>query len=68
VGVVIGCWPAEPGLAQVCNLTDLPAVTGVPLLGAVPAGAGGLAPAAFADLARRSLADEFGGGWQTPLP
>jgi dethiobiotin synthetase len=38
LGVVIGSWPAGPGLAELDNLTDLPAVTGVPLLGAIPAG------------------------------
>jgi len=65
-GVVIGAWPAVPGLAECCNLADLPAVTGVPLLGAVPEGAGDLAPAAFADVARHSLGSALGGGWQTP--
>ena len=44
VGVVVGAWPADPDLAARCNLVDLPAVTGVPLLGAVAAGAGGLDP------------------------
>jgi dethiobiotin synthetase len=46
-GVVVGSWPAEPGLAERCNLTDLPAVAGVPLLGSVPAGVGVLPPEAF---------------------
>ncbi len=46
-GVVIGSWPADPGLAERCNLLDLPDVTGVPLLGAVPEGAGRLEQAAF---------------------
>ncbi|HEV7787619.1 MAG TPA: dethiobiotin synthase [Pseudonocardia sp.] len=46
-GVVIGSWPAEPDLAARCNLADLPAVTGVPLLGWLPAGAGRLAPDEF---------------------
>lgn len=67
-GVVIGAWPAVPGLAECCNLEDLPAVTGVPLLGAVPEGAGAQAPAAFADVARHSLGSALGGGWQTPGP
>jgi dethiobiotin synthetase len=39
-GLVIGSWPSEPGLAETCNLTDLPRVTGVPLLASIPAGAG----------------------------
>jgi dethiobiotin synthetase len=46
-GVVIGSWPAEPDLAARCNLADLPAVTGVPLRGQLPAGAGRLSPAEF---------------------
>ncbi len=41
-GLVIGSWPDEPGLAETCNLDDLPRVTGVPLLAKVPAGAGAL--------------------------
>lgn len=64
-GVVIGAWPARPELAARTNLTDLPAVTGVPLLGALPEGAGGLDPAAFAALADRALAPALGGRWQT---
>ena len=67
-GLVIGAWPAEPDLASRCNLADLPAVTGMPLLGAVPEGAGRLDPAAFAAVARHSLAPELGGGWHTPNP
>ncbi|MEU7633245.1 dethiobiotin synthase [Nocardia sp. NPDC049220] len=39
-GLVIGAWPAEPDLAAECNRTDLPRVTGVELVGAVPEGAG----------------------------
>jgi dethiobiotin synthetase len=65
-GVVVGAWPADPDLAARCNLADLPAVTGVPLLGAVPDGAGGLEPAEFARVARHGLAPRLGGGWQTP--
>ncbi|HET7326815.1 MAG TPA: dethiobiotin synthase [Nocardioidaceae bacterium] len=47
-GLVVGSWPPEPDLAERCNLDDLPAVTGVPLLGKVPAGAGRLDATAFA--------------------
>ena len=47
LGLVIGSWPDDPQLVQRCNLDDLPALTGVPLLGAIPAGAGALAPADF---------------------
>lgn len=39
-GLVIGSWPAEPDLAESCNLEDLPATTGVPVIGRIPAGAG----------------------------
>lgn len=40
LGLVIGAWPASPDLAEQCNLDDLPRVTGAPLLGRVPEGAG----------------------------
>ena len=39
-GLVVGSWPAEPGLAERCNLEDLPRITGVPLLAVIPEGAG----------------------------
>ena len=42
LGVVIGSWPSEPGLAEDSNLIDLPRVTGAPLWGSIPDGAGGL--------------------------
>ena len=41
-GLVVGSWPERPGLAEECNLDDLPRVTLAPLLGVVPAGAGRL--------------------------
>ncbi|MTE13950.1 dethiobiotin synthase [Nocardia aurantiaca] len=47
-GLVIGSWPAAPDLASECNRTDLPAVTGVELVGSVPAGAGTWGRAEFA--------------------
>ncbi|MER7248281.1 dethiobiotin synthase [Kribbella sp. NPDC000426] len=46
-GLVIGSWPAEPDLAEECNLEDLPAVTGVPVIARIPAGAGALDQEAF---------------------
>jgi dethiobiotin synthase len=46
-GLVIGSWPADPGLAERCNLEDLPRVTGLPLLAVIPEGAGSLEPEAF---------------------
>ncbi|WP_405135905.1 dethiobiotin synthase [Nocardia sp. NBC_01388] len=39
-GIVIGSWPSTPDLAAECNRTDLPAVTGMDLVGTVPAGTG----------------------------
>ncbi len=46
-GLVIGSWPAEPDLADRCNLDDLPTTTGVPVIGRLPAGAGALSREAF---------------------
>ncbi|GAB3769362.1 dethiobiotin synthase [Nocardioides ginsengisegetis] len=46
-GVVIGAWPAEPGLAERCNAEDLPRVTGLPVLATIPAGVGTLDREAF---------------------
>ncbi|MDN6439997.1 MAG: dethiobiotin synthase, partial [Corynebacterium nuruki] len=43
-------------LATGLNVAELPVVTGVPVLGCVPAGAGQLAPADFAAMARAALA------------
>ncbi|MER7716016.1 dethiobiotin synthase [Streptomyces flaveolus] len=62
-GVVIGSWPADPDLASRCNLADLPEVSGAPLLGALPAGAGALAPAAFRSAAPHWLAPRLEGTW-----
>lgn len=55
LGIVIGAWPTSPGLAAWCNLGDLPAVTGLPLLGFLREGAGRLTPAEFLSAARRDL-------------
>ncbi|MFF9205044.1 dethiobiotin synthase [Streptomyces sp. NPDC014986] len=66
-GVVIGSWPAGPDLAARCNLLDLPDVTGAPLLGAVPAGAGSLAPARFRAAAPRWLAPRLEGTWDAEV-
>ncbi len=46
-GIVIGAWPLDPGLAERCNVEDLPRVTRVPLLALVPAGSGSLSPTDF---------------------
>ncbi len=42
LGLVLGSWPDTPDLAAVTNRTELPTVTGVPIIGAVPCGAGAL--------------------------
>lgn len=60
-GVVVGSMPAEPDLASRCNVDDLPVSAGVPLLGAVPAGAGALEPADFRARAAGWLAPALGG-------
>lgn len=40
--LIIGSWPSDPGVAETCNRTDLTRLTGVPVLGAIPADAGEL--------------------------
>ena len=47
LGLVVGSVPATPDLADTTNLADLEAVTGVPVIGRVPAGAGHMPPARF---------------------
>jgi len=47
-GLVVGAWPGDPGLAERCNLDDLPRVTGVPVEWLIPEGVGELDRAAFA--------------------
>jgi len=37
-GLIIGCWPDMPDLAEEQNLLDLPRLTGVPVLGRLPHG------------------------------
>lgn len=51
LGVVVGSWPEHPGLAEESNLVDLPEVARAPLLGRLPAGAGGWSSADFAEAA-----------------
>lgn len=46
-GLVVGSVPREPNLAQQANLCELPAMTGRPLLAAIPAGVGMLAAHQF---------------------
>jgi dethiobiotin synthetase len=61
LGVVIGSWPRDPGLAERNNLTDLEAIADGPLAGVLPAGAGQLARGAFASVAREGLTSRLGG-------
>ncbi|GHH71827.1 ATP-dependent dethiobiotin synthetase BioD [Kitasatospora indigofera] len=62
LGVLVGSWPREPGLAERCNLADLPVAAGAPLLGVLPEGAGREA-AGFAGVAHAALAPRLGGHW-----
>jgi dethiobiotin synthetase len=55
LGVVIGAWPEKPDLAAKCNVDDLPAYTGCPLLGQMPEGAGLLSRVDFLEAARSGL-------------
>lgn len=48
-GLVGGSLPAEPDLATRLNLEELEVVTGVPLWGCLPEGAGSLSPEEFRD-------------------
>ncbi|KXP09538.1 dethiobiotin synthase [Tsukamurella pulmonis] len=47
-GIVLSRWPDQPGLAERCNLVDLPDLTGVPVVGRIPDGAASLPPERFA--------------------
>ncbi|MEU7091728.1 dethiobiotin synthase [Kitasatospora aureofaciens] len=60
-GVLVGSWPTDPGLAERCNLADLPRSAGAPLLGALPERAG--AAEDFTEVALASLTPELGGTW-----
>jgi dethiobiotin synthetase len=60
-GVVVGSWPARPGLAERCNLDDLEALAGQPVSGILPAGAGRLKPGMFTEVARYGLGPALGG-------
>lgn len=64
-GVVIGSWPAEPSLAERCNVADLEMLAARPLAGALPGGAGSLDREAFARTAHASLAPVLGGGFDS---
>lgn len=54
-GLVIGSWPQEPDVAERCNREDLVSVSGVPLVGAMPAGSGSVSAREFAQTAWAAL-------------
>ena len=56
-GLVYGDVPPAPDLAERCNLDELPRVTALPVLAALPRGAGAAPPERFRESAR---------GWLTP--
>ncbi|MFF0307782.1 dethiobiotin synthase [Streptosporangium sp. NPDC004379] len=62
-GVVIGSWPAEPGLAERCNVADLEMLAARPLAGALPEDSGALDRASFARTARAGLSPALGGAF-----
>lgn len=60
-GVVIGSWPAEPGLDDLSNVGDLETIAGGPLAGVLPDGAARLEGPEFLLMARSGLAPSLGG-------
>lgn len=56
LGLVIGSWPAAPSSVETSNRVDFEAGA-VPLLGAIPAGAGGMSRADFTERAPHWLPD-----------
>ncbi|GIH96121.1 ATP-dependent dethiobiotin synthetase BioD [Planobispora siamensis] len=62
-GVVIGSWPAEPGLAERCNVADLEMLAARPLTGVLPEGAGAMDRESFARAARAGLGPSLGGAF-----
>jgi dethiobiotin synthetase len=59
VGIVIGSWPRDPDLAAQCNLDDLAAYAGAPVIGRLPEGAGSLSREQFLAVARESMKVEI---------
>lgn len=62
-GVVIGSWPAEPRLADLCNVRDLETIAARPLAGRMPERAGRLDGLEFLLAARNGLAPSLGGAF-----
>ena len=64
-GIVVGSWPAEPGLAERCNIFDLARMARhSELSGALPRGIPGMTD--FPQRARAALAPQFGGTFDWP--
>jgi dethiobiotin synthetase len=62
-GVVLGSWPADPGLAERSNVRDLETLAARPLLGVLPAGSGSLDRTGFLEVARAGLSPQLGGSF-----
>lgn len=62
-GIVLARWPDTPGLAERCNVVDLPEVAGVPIVGRIPDGAPRLGPERF----RAEAASWFDADWLAGL-
>jgi dethiobiotin synthetase len=60
-GLVIGRWPARPGLAERSNAADLTTAAGRPLAGALADGCPQASPDGFLAAARAGLAPALGG-------
>lgn len=60
-GVVIGAWPARPGLDDLCNVRDLETIAARPLSGALRERSGRLGGPEFLLAARDGLAPHLGG-------
>ncbi len=60
-GLVIGCWPREPDLAERENLADLETVAGGPLAGLLAEGSGALPREEFRAAALHGLGRSLGG-------
>ena len=67
-GLVIGWWPPDPDLAMRCNRSDLPRITGVPVIGVLPAGAAALDPEEFRRAAPTWFDPEWLAGTSTSRP
>jgi dethiobiotin synthase len=60
-GLVVGSWPAAPGLAERSNIADLEMLAARPLLGALPANLGSHDRVGFLAAARAGLGPALGG-------